>query len=190
MLLAAALAFLAGCTADQMTWSPCDNELTAFVPSSVTLTPDPPVIGSPATFVITGEIANDLQGGSVDMTVSFSGLPIYSSSSDLCSKTTCPVPAGPIALTLVEALPPIAPPGDYGLQVVARGSDGSELACVNVNFSLVLPSAVRATGPGLVSSSGSGSSVAAASGEAAEQRAGGKEWRLRGGSAVARRRQA
>ncbi len=44
------------------------------------------------------------------MVVSFSGLPIYSSSSDLCSKTACPVPAGPITITLVEALPPIAPP--------------------------------------------------------------------------------
>lgn len=34
---------------------------------------------------------NELPGGSVDMTVSFSGLPIYSSTSDLCTKTTCPV---------------------------------------------------------------------------------------------------
>lgn len=29
--------------------------------------------------------------------------------------------------------------GDYGLQVIARGMDGSELACVNVEFSLVMP---------------------------------------------------
>eukprot|EP00198_Chlamydomonas_reinhardtii_P011890 XP_001701227.1 predicted protein [Chlamydomonas reinhardtii] len=128
--------------ADKMSWTPCDAGLTEFSPSSVVLTPDPPVIGSPATFVISGDIGNELPGGSVDMTVSFSGLPIYSSTSDLCTKTTCPVPAGPIAITIVQVLPPIAPPGDYGLQVVARGPDGSELACVNVAFSLVLPSAV------------------------------------------------
>ncbi|KAG2427647.1 hypothetical protein HXX76_012297 [Chlamydomonas incerta] len=143
VLSAASLAF-----ADKMSWVPCDAGLTAFSPSSVVLTPDPPVIGSPATFVISGDIGNELQGGSVDMTVSFSGLPIYSSSSDLCTKTTCPVPAGPISLTIVQLLPPIAPPGDYGLQVVARGPDGSELACVNVAFSLVLPSARSAAAAG------------------------------------------
>ncbi|PNH05305.1 hypothetical protein TSOC_008438, partial [Tetrabaena socialis] len=31
--------------------------------------------------------------------------------------------------------------GDYGLQVITRAPDGSELACVNVDFTLVLPSA-------------------------------------------------
>ncbi len=41
--------------------------------------------------------------------------------------------------------------GDYGLQVIARGMDGSELACVNVEFSLVMPE-------GAIGSSGSGSS--------------------------------
>ncbi|GIL78491.1 hypothetical protein Vretimale_19238 [Volvox reticuliferus] len=135
-VLAASFQYVA---ADKMTWAPCDEGLTAFTPSSVTLSPDPPVIGSAATFVITGNIDKELQGGSVDMVVSFSGFPIFSSSSDLCTKTACPVPAGPISLTLEELLPPIAPPGDYGLQVVARGPDGAELACVNVNFSLVLP---------------------------------------------------
>lgn len=29
---------------------------------------------------------------------------------DLCAKTACPVMPGPITVTLVEALPPIAPP--------------------------------------------------------------------------------
>ncbi|GIL59600.1 hypothetical protein Vafri_14342 [Volvox africanus] len=138
-LLAVLVASYHYAAADKMTWAPCDEGLTAFTPSSVTLSPDPPVIGSAATFVITGTIDTELQGGSVDMTVSFSGFPIFSSSSDLCTKTTCPVPAGPISLTLEELLPPIAPPGDYGLQVVARNPDGAELACVNVNFSLVLP---------------------------------------------------
>ena len=42
--------------ADKMSWTPCDAGLTEFSPSSVVLTPDPPVIGSPATFVISGDI--------------------------------------------------------------------------------------------------------------------------------------
>ncbi|KXZ50044.1 hypothetical protein GPECTOR_18g25 [Gonium pectorale] len=124
-----------------MTWAPCDTGLTSFTPSDVNLTPDPPVIGSPATFTIIGTIGTEVTGGTVDMTVSFSGLPIYSQQFDLCTKTKCPVAPGPITLTLVEALPPIAPPGDYGLQIIARSPDGGELTCVNVDFSLVLPSA-------------------------------------------------
>ncbi|GFR48720.1 hypothetical protein Agub_g10677 [Astrephomene gubernaculifera] len=134
-------AFTIGCFADKMSWSACDAGLTSFTPDEVTLTPDPPVIGSPATFVISGKTEAQVQGGTVDMVVSLSGIPIFTQSLDLCTKTTCPVAPGPISITLVEALPPIAPPGDYGLQVIARGPDGGELACVNVNFSLVLPSA-------------------------------------------------
>ncbi len=143
--------------------------------------------------------------------------------SDLCSKAACPLPAGPLSITLVQLLPPIAPPvrslallcfhplgtpsrapspawclarlrthlrvtgvvvssslrvhtgraqassakksrrlsaltrpasltfilylqGDYGLNVVVRGLDGGELTCVQVTFSLVLPSSGAARG--------------------------------------------
>jgi hypothetical protein len=61
------------------------------------------------------------------------------------------------------ALPSLQTPlqGDYGLQVVARGPDGSELACVNVAFSLVLPSTSRSS-----SSRDSGSSSGSRGAEA------------------------
>ncbi|EFJ42088.1 hypothetical protein VOLCADRAFT_77249 [Volvox carteri f. nagariensis] len=180
--VAAAISLCQYAAADKMTWAPCDEGQTAFTPSSVTLSPDPPVIGSAATFVISGNIESELQGGSVDMVVSFFGFPIYSSTSDLCSKTTCPVPAGPISLTLEELLPPIAPPGDYGLQVVARGPGGDELACVNVNFSLVLPPFTAAsttaisTTASLVAATSSAASRASLAKEAAAA------WALRGAS--------
>lgn len=51
LLAAAALLQLA---VAQMSWTVCDSETTAYVPDLVTLTPDPPVIGSPATFTISG----------------------------------------------------------------------------------------------------------------------------------------
>ncbi len=51
----ASLYLAAPCFAQHpMNWEPCDGGLTQFVPSSVVLTPDPPVIGSPATFTISG----------------------------------------------------------------------------------------------------------------------------------------
>lgn len=58
---------------------------------------------------------NDVAGGTVEINVSFMGMPIYTQQEDLCSKTSCPVPSGPISITLVEYLPPIAPPvGAWG----------------------------------------------------------------------------
>ncbi|KAJ9526735.1 hypothetical protein QJQ45_017521 [Haematococcus lacustris] len=96
--------------------------------------------------------------GAVEIQVSFSGIQIYSESQDLCSKTACPVPPGPVTINIVEDLPPIAPPvskaqdqlqgtantsplsGDYGLRVIGTDASGNELMCLDVDFELVLPS--------------------------------------------------
>eukprot|EP00197_Chlamydomonas_leiostraca_P008008 CAMPEP_0202866060 /NCGR_PEP_ID=MMETSP1391-20130828/7155_1 /ASSEMBLY_ACC=CAM_ASM_000867 /TAXON_ID=1034604 /ORGANISM="Chlamydomonas leiostraca, Strain SAG 11-49" /LENGTH=164 /DNA_ID=CAMNT_0049545973 /DNA_START=35 /DNA_END=529 /DNA_ORIENTATION=+ len=123
-----------------MQWRLCDDQTRAITVSSVTLTPDPPVIGGPATFLVEGSISEGVAGGSVDIEVSFSGVQIYSQSEDLCAKTKCPVAPGPVAVTIVELLPPIAPPGDYGLRVTARGMAGEELMCLDVDFTLAPPS--------------------------------------------------
>ncbi|GFH27586.1 ML domain-containing protein, partial [Haematococcus lacustris] len=96
-----------------MSWRPCSDSEGPIAVSDVTLTPDPPVIG---------------------------GIQIYSESQDLCSKTACPVPPGPVTINIVEDLPPIAPPGDYGLRVIGTDAAGNELMCLDVDFELVLPS--------------------------------------------------
>ena len=64
----------------------------------------------------------DVLQGTVEIAVSFMGLPIFSQSEDLCSKTACPVAAGPINITLVELLPPIAPPVSRGPLAVAAAA--------------------------------------------------------------------
>eukprot|EP00195_Chlamydomonas_chlamydogama_P005491 CAMPEP_0202895774 /NCGR_PEP_ID=MMETSP1392-20130828/4910_1 /ASSEMBLY_ACC=CAM_ASM_000868 /TAXON_ID=225041 /ORGANISM="Chlamydomonas chlamydogama, Strain SAG 11-48b" /LENGTH=157 /DNA_ID=CAMNT_0049580903 /DNA_START=131 /DNA_END=604 /DNA_ORIENTATION=- len=111
-------------------------------PGSVTLSPDPPVIGTPATFTVKADSPFDsVPGGAVEIDVSYLGVQIFSKSEDLCEKTTCPVPKGNIEIVLVEDLPPIAPPGDYSLRVLATSStDSSTLLCLDVDFELVPPS--------------------------------------------------
>ncbi|KAJ9525874.1 hypothetical protein QJQ45_009250 [Haematococcus lacustris] len=108
--------------------------------SDVTLTPDPPVIGCVKTFQLIAGHQCNIPAGAVEIQVSFSGIQIYSESQDLCSKTACPVPPGPVTINIVEDLPPIAPPGDYGLRVIGTDAAGNELMCLDVDFELVLPS--------------------------------------------------
>ena len=43
------------------------------------------------------------------------GVDIFSKTEDLCAKAACPIKAGPAVITLVEALPPIAPPVRLGV---------------------------------------------------------------------------
>ncbi|KAF5840745.1 hypothetical protein DUNSADRAFT_15603 [Dunaliella salina] len=108
----------------------------------VALSPDPGLIGTPATFKINGMLKEDVTGGAVGIEVSFSGVPIFATSEDLCNKFAgaCPRPAGPVDITIVEALPPIAPPGFYGLRLTAQDQAGTDLLCLTVDFELQLPS--------------------------------------------------
>lgn len=54
--------------------------------------------------------ADTVTSGTVEMTITFMGVDIWTNSEDLCTKTTCPLQKGPVTITLVENLPPIAPP--------------------------------------------------------------------------------
>eukprot|EP00877_Chromochloris_zofingiensis_P009375 jgi/Chrzof1/4691/Cz14g23010.t1 len=127
-----------GCEA--FTWKPCDADKVPFIPDTVQLIPDPPVIGNTVTFNIKGNAVHDVPSGSISIDVTFAGTQIYEEVDDLCSKTSCPIKTGPIDITYVQDLPPIAPPGEYDVQVVARDTQNVELMCVVVHFEMVPPS--------------------------------------------------
>lgn len=118
-------------------WRGCDKASVPFTPKEVNLSPDPPVIGKEVFFTIKGDATRNVAGGTLEVLVSFAGTPIFQESEDLCGKTTCPIKKGPISISYSQELPPIAPPGDYEVQVVARDPAGTELMCVIVDFSLV-----------------------------------------------------
>ena len=56
----------------------------------------------------------DVSSGTVEIAIAFMGVDIFSKTEDLCAKASCPIKAGPAVITLVEALPPIAPPVRMG----------------------------------------------------------------------------
>eukprot|EP00878_Enallax_costatus_P026168 GHUV01028053.1.p1 GENE.GHUV01028053.1~~GHUV01028053.1.p1 ORF type:complete len:141 (+),score=36.39 GHUV01028053.1:69-491(+) len=91
---------------------------------------------------------HDVQSGTISIDVSFEGTQIYEEVDDLCGKTSCPIKTGPIEIAYVQDLPPIAPPGMYDVQVVARSTEDEELMCVVVHFEMLPPSFIQKILPG------------------------------------------
>ncbi|KAF8069539.1 npc-2 [Scenedesmus sp. PABB004] len=165
-LLAAVALVAALGGASAFTWTPCDADKVPFTPDVVQLTPDPPQAGGSVTFVIKGNAVHDVPHGLISINVSFADTQIYEEVDDLCSKTSCPIKTGPIDITYVQDLPPIAPPGEYDVEVVARGVDDEELMCVVVHFEMLPPSFVQALLPGAWLGKGGGGRAAARVGAA------------------------
>eukprot|EP00882_Tetradesmus_deserticola_P002861 GHRQ01003043.1.p1 GENE.GHRQ01003043.1~~GHRQ01003043.1.p1 ORF type:complete len:182 (+),score=52.28 GHRQ01003043.1:157-702(+) len=142
-LLPLVLLLACGLNCDAFTWEPCDADKVPFIPDHVDLVPDPPAAGGQVVFKIQGNAVHDVPSGLISINVSFAGTQIYEEVDDLCSKTTCPIKTGPLNIVYEQDLPPIAPPGDYDVQVVARGVDNEELMCVVVHFEMLPPSLVQ-----------------------------------------------
>eukprot|EP00892_Ulva_mutabilis_P001143 jgi/Ulvmu1/11029/UM007_0209.1 len=68
------------------------------------------------------------------------GNPIFETEWDLCERTSCPISPGDLEIHYGQTLPPIAPPGNYKVRLAAKGTDGSELLCLTVSFSISPPS--------------------------------------------------
>ena len=49
----------------------------------------------------------DVSAGTIDISVMYSGLPIYSETRDLCDMATCPIKTGPLEIDFDQYLPPI-----------------------------------------------------------------------------------
>lgn len=123
-----------------MTWSLCSDK-GSLSPDAVLLSPDPPQTGQDIYFDIKGAYKDEniIPSGDLKVTVNFMGTPIYETEWDLCSKTNCPIAPGEIDIHYSQTLPPITPPGDYQVQLIASADSGSELLCLLVDFSIAPP---------------------------------------------------
>jgi hypothetical protein len=147
-------------------------------PRTVTLTPDPPVIGSSVSFDIRGPLSSPVTHGTIGLRVKFEGVELYEDESDICDKLEggcAPAALGvgvgggggggggqeeqpkeededEAAIVYVQDLPPIAPPGHYSVRVVGTTGesvyDGDAVVCVDVDFEMVVPSSVSSAGDG------------------------------------------
>jgi hypothetical protein len=144
LLLVLVLGLLSSSTA--FDWKPCSDSSKYADIKEVTLTPEEPSAGVTVSFAIHGTAKIDVPAGALDISVMYSGLPIYSESRDLCDMTTCPIKTGDLTIAYDQYLPPIVPPGPYNVTLDATSSNGQELLCLEVLFDVTLPSVGAAAG--------------------------------------------
>jgi hypothetical protein len=158
---AAAAFSWSACTPDSSEGGGGDAAPPLLTPSAVTLTPDPPEIGNPVSFGISGTLATPVEGGTVDggtigLRVKFEGVELYEEEGPLCEKIEGGCPAGGgdgsggAKIEYQQDLPPIAPPGHYQVRVIgttgASTREGQAVVCVDVEFDMVMPSAAAGEG--------------------------------------------
>lgn len=117
-------------------WNLCSSKSYAVNIQDVVIKPDPVVAGDLATFTIPAYANEEVDGGTVVVTVSFHGIKVHTEKDDLCSKAACPI-KGEFTLNNSEALPSYTPPGSYKLKFQVLDKSGKEMACASVSFSIV-----------------------------------------------------
>ncbi|CAI5531300.1 unnamed protein product, partial [Closterium sp. Naga37s-1] len=129
------------CHVDAAQWHDCGSQHVPVTVKNVTMLPDPPVAGSDFTVVLPAVTAARIQSGVVRVSVAYYGWPVYTSTVQLCDKTPCPVLPGAFTFSNQQPLPFLTPAGAYTLWLKARDSNGRELFCTRVDFTIVRPQA-------------------------------------------------
>lgn len=124
-------------TCQAMTWKPCAVGQADI--HKVTLSPDPPAPGDTVNFTIVGKAQAHVESGTLDISVAFSGVEIFTESRDLCTRTKCPITEGPLIIQYQQFLPPIVPPGHYTVIITASDTDKTVLLCLAVDFDILPP---------------------------------------------------
>ena len=123
--LAAAAALAAGGAAGAE-WDVCPKESGGVVQvDAVEQSPCPAPSGVTMRVDITGSAAEDVDGGTVDVTVYEMGFPFYTVSYDLCKWVACPLQSGPVDIGVEVEVPAHLPAAKYAVQL--RGTGGGEL---------------------------------------------------------------
>jgi len=113
-------------------WSLCEHGALMNV-TQVAVVPDPVQAGIPATFSITASLGTLVESGSLDASVSYFGVRVFSKTGDFCEAVgDCPLEAGRQELHFEESMPGWLPPGRMTLTLHAKGEEGANLFCVDI----------------------------------------------------------
>ncbi|XP_021279113.1 putative phosphatidylglycerol/phosphatidylinositol transfer protein DDB_G0282179 [Herrania umbratica] len=100
------------------------------------VSPDPMLVGRPATFTISASTSQPISDGRVVIDVSFLGLHVHTETRSLCEEASCPIAAGNFKLSHSQTLPVFTPPGSYALQMILNDQNNLELTCIGINFTI------------------------------------------------------
>nr|GEZ56912.1 putative phosphatidylglycerol/ phosphatidylinositol transfer protein [Tanacetum cinerariifolium] len=80
--------------------------------SGVEISPYPIQRDVETTFTIAASTETPISGGSLVIDVAYYWFGVYSETSDLCNKTSCPVTTGDFEISHSQSLPGVTPPDD------------------------------------------------------------------------------
>ncbi|KAL4591868.1 hypothetical protein LXL04_004842 [Taraxacum kok-saghyz] len=130
-------AFLIAPFADAIDVKYCNKKNSYDVKvSGVEITPSPITRDVDTTFTISATTDTPIPGGSLQIDVSYYFFGVYSETSDLCTKTSCPVDAGEFEISHTQSLPSVTPPGSYTLTMKLKDANKKELTCITFDFSI------------------------------------------------------
>ncbi|XP_022754216.1 phosphatidylglycerol/phosphatidylinositol transfer protein-like [Durio zibethinus] len=101
---------------------------------SFEVSPDPMLVGRPATIIISASTSQPISDGKAVIDVSFLGLHVHTETRDLCEEVSCPVAAGNFVLSHSQTLPVFRKQGSYTLQMTLHDENNLELTCIRIKF--------------------------------------------------------
>eukprot|EP01119_Soliformovum_irregulare_P019446 TRINITY_DN6153_c0_g1_i1.p1 TRINITY_DN6153_c0_g1~~TRINITY_DN6153_c0_g1_i1.p1 ORF type:complete len:177 (-),score=24.58 TRINITY_DN6153_c0_g1_i1:212-742(-) len=122
-------------------WSSCGDSSYKLTVTSLTFTPNPPVVGQDVTIVAVGSSSENINGGNIHINLAYGPIVLLNNSFPLCSMisglgVSCPLTQGPHTFKVQQNIPNGVPTGQYTAQVTAVDDSGNNLVCVNANFTL------------------------------------------------------
>ncbi|CAO2820214.1 unnamed protein product [Amaranthus hypochondriacus] len=108
----------------------------------VDISPNPVTRGRPATFSLSAFTEKAILGGKLNIDVSYFGWHVYSDTHDLCTKISCPVPAGDFVISHSQLLPVFTPPGSYSLKLKIVDANKLQLSCITFGVTITFGSFV------------------------------------------------
>ena len=126
-------------------WRSCANGDAVFQIDNVDLEPLTPTHGQPFSYVLSGTASREVRDASIQATVYYWGIPVYTKQGTLCDPNShtvdsCPVEPGPITMQHHDLLPEHVPRGHYSFRIIAAedGTD-TQLMCIDMWFGLQRP---------------------------------------------------
>lgn len=105
-----------------------------FQITSLSLSPEIPVIGQNSTLFSNYHVPSEITGGTTKYSCVYNGIPVVSETDDLCTQTTCPIVAGDHADKSVITVPDIK--GKLSCTIKWLDVAEKELMCIKTVFQL------------------------------------------------------
>lgn len=110
----------------------CSDGASVFRPTTLSLTPEPPVPGQPVLMTVLFDNPGDeVTDGTVTTSITINGLPFAPSTEALCTNTQCPIPNGPVDRSATSTWP-TGISGKIESRIAWTGVNGEQLLCLKI----------------------------------------------------------